>query len=374
LATYVEMGLGRRAGLVCGWAYVVAMTFGVASSAPSSAYYADLAIHQMTGEPSSIWRAALLTTLVLGVAWWTAYRDIKLSTDVMLTVEAVSLVVMILIVGLAMYFAGSWVDRPQLLLENVTPSGFQSGVVLTFLTLAGFESVTTLGEEARQATTTIPRVILGCLVPMGLLYLVITYCLVLLSRQNGLALDQLEAPFDRLAQGIHLPFLGLLSSLGIAMSYFACALASLNAGSRVLYSMARSGQFWPGFAQTHPRNATPHRTIALIAIVALAVPVGLIFSRVSLSGCIDYLSQLAALGFIVAYFFVGLALPFYLRREKVLRAKDVAVTVGTLLVLGIVMMLSLYPVPEAPYRYLPYIFTGLVLLGITSSWWCRKRQ
>jgi amino acid transporter len=208
---------------------------------------------------------------------------------------------------------------------------------------------------------------------MGLLYLVITYCLVMLSRQNGLDLAQLEAPYDRISQIIHLPFLGLLSSLGIAMSYFACALASLNAGSRVLYAMARQGQFWPSFGRSHARNQTPHRTIALISGIAILVPVGLILKGVGTAACIDYLSQLAALGFIAAYFFVSLALPFFLRREGLLKPVGIAVAAGALLVLGVVLVLSLYPVPEPPYQYLPYAFVGLVLLGIFSSWLCRRK-
>src|SRR5208283_2871575 len=41
LADFAAAGLGRTPCVVTGWAYVAAMAFGAAGTAPSSAYYAD---------------------------------------------------------------------------------------------------------------------------------------------------------------------------------------------------------------------------------------------------------------------------------------------------------------------------------------------
>jgi amino acid transporter len=368
IASFADAGLGRWPGVVAGWCYVGAMGFGVASVAPSSAYYADLVITQITGVPGSIARGALITSAVIVVAALIAYRDIKLSTVLMLAIEFASLAAIILIVAFAMFHYSAWIDRPQLQLEGAHLPGFQYALVFGFMTLAGFESVTALGAEACHAKRTIPKVILGCLIPIGILYLVVIYCLVALARKNGMIFDQLNAPFDTIARSMNLGSLGYLSSIGVSLSYFACTLGSMNAGARVLYSMARRNQFAPGFGIAHPVNATPSQGIILLAATGIAIPVTLLLMRVSLSDCINYVTQLTSYGFISSYFLVCLALPFYLYRRKLLLGVDVIISVAALLILTVVLGLSVFPVPDAPWRYLPYLFFLLVLTGTGISW------
>ena len=368
IASFADAGLGRWVGIIAGWCYIGAMGFGVASVAPSSAYYADLFITQITGAPGSIVRGALITCTVIIVAAIIAYRDIKLSTKLMLAIEFGSLAVIILIIAFAMFHNSAWIDRPQLHLEGAKLPGFQYALVFGFMTLAGFESVTALGAEASRAKRTIPKVILSCLIPIGLLYLVAIYCLVALARKNGMVFDQLNAPFDTLARSMNLVSLGYFSSIGIALSYFACTLGSMNAGARVLYSMARRHQFAARFGVAHPVNATPHRSIILIAVTGTAIPVTLLLLRFSLADCINYVTQLTSYGFITSYFLVCLSLPFYLYREKILRKFDAIVSGAALLILSVVLGLSVFPVPDAPWRYLPYLFLSFVLVGMGVSW------
>jgi len=372
LGTFARLGLGTRAGAFTSWIYIGGMLFGAASAAPAGAYYASLAISQWTGIPNTPLLGALITTAIILAAWWTAYRDMKLSSDVMIVIEVVSLAVMMAIIAIAMYSRGSWIDRPQLTLEGAGPKAFSAGLVLAFLTMGGFESATTLGEEAKHAERTIPRAIMQCVVPIGLLYLVMTYLLVGLGRRFGIALDQLEAPFDTLARANHFTLLGTASSAGIAMSFFACTLGSINAGSRTLYSLSEDGLFFRSVGIAHPVNATPHRAIAIIGVIAIAAPVGLLILGVSLVSSIDYLSQLAALGFIGSYFMVCLASPFFLKGLGCLRWRGVAASVAALLLLAAVMVQSVYPVPQGPARYLPYVFVATITVGIAASWWVRR--
>ena len=372
LATYARLGLGPRAGVFTGWIYIGAMLFGAASSAPSAAYYACLVISQYTGIPNSVPLAAAVTTLVVIAAWWTAFKDMKLSGDVMIVIEVTSLSVMIAIIVLAMLKGGTWVDRPQLKLEGAGPGAFSAGLVLCFLTMGGFESATTLGEEAKQPKRAIPRAILRCVVPIGALYLVMTYLLVGLGRKFGIALDQLVTPFDTIARAIHHPALGSLSSVGVALSYFACTLGSINAGTRTMYSMSEDGYFFRSFGSAHPVNATPHRAIALFGLLSIAIPSGLLFSGVSLYSVIDYVSQLTALGFIGAYFMVCLAAPFYLAREGGVSRPRIAASASAILLLGVVLFQSVYPVPPSPACYLPYAFAATIAAGIAVSLWVRS--
>jgi amino acid transporter len=376
LATYADAGLGRWGGAVTGWAYLAAMGFGVASIAPSSAYYADVVIAQLTGVPGSITRGAGITAVVLVAAWAIAHHDIKLSTKVMIAIECTSLTVMIVVVGLAMVRNHAWIDAPQLQLHLTGANfiGIQSALVFGFMTLAGFESVTALGEESSKPTRTIPRVIVWCMFPVGLLYLVMIYCLLALARKNGIALDRVDAPFDSIARSMNLPSLGIISSVGIALSYFACALGSLNAGARVLYSMAQRRLFAAPFGRAHPVNATPHRAIALISVLAFASPLAMLLRKVTLTDCINVVTQLTSFGYIGAYCMVCLALPFFLRRQKLLRGVDAAIATAAIVILGAVLALSVFPAPPPPWRYLPYLFLAFVAAGTAISWLYSQRR
>ncbi len=374
LATYAEVGLGRWAGAVTGWVYLGAMGFGVASAAPSAAYYADLVVARLTGVPGGFTRGAAITAIVIIVAWAIAHHDIKLSTKVMIAIEGASLAVMVAIIGYAMVRDHAWVDAPQLHLRGASFSGVQFALIFGFMTLAGFESVTTLGEEASKPTRTIPRVILSCLFPIGLLYLVTIYCLVALARKNGIALERVDAPFDSIARAMNLPSLGIFSSVGIALSFFACTLGSLNAGARVLYSMAHRKLFAARFGVAHPRNATPHRAIALISILALASPLAIFLHGLTVTDCINLLTNVTSFGFIGAYCMACLALPFFLRRQKLLRGIDAAIASAAIVILGTVLGLSVFPVPPPPWRYLPYLFLIYVAGGTAISWFYSERR
>jgi amino acid transporter len=371
--TFARLGLGRNAGVAAGWIYFAAMLFGVASTAPSASYYACLVISQYTGIADTFALGAAVTIVLVLAAAWTAFRDIKLSGKVMIVIEVTSLTVMIALVALAMAHDGPWIDRPQLELQGAGFRSFSSGIVLSFLTMAGFESATTLGDESKNAKRTIPRAIMGCVLPLGAFYLVMTYLLVGLGRKYGIALDQLEAPFDTIARACNAPALGTASSIGIALSYFACTLGSINAGSRTLYALAEEGMFFRPFASAHPVNATPHRAIALLAAFAVAAVVATGFSGLSLVSYIDYGSQLTAFGFVATYFMVCLAAPFFLATLGVRHWKWTGTSVAALVLLGIVMFQSLYPVPEGLVRYLPYVFVGTVLAGFSLSYWLAMR-
>jgi len=309
LATFAQMGLGPRWGLVTGWAYMVGLAYSASIAAVGSADYLDIATSRLTGTPSSLPRILLFTALVVVAAWWTAARDVKLSTEVMLYIEIVSLSVMVFLLGFIVIKSGAWWDRSQFTLAGVHPLDLQPGFVFAFTCLAGFESGLTLSEESKNALRSLPRVMLSCVMALGLFFFLVSYGLIAVWHRGDMTLQDFNDPFVVMAEKIHLPLLGLVSSFGVALSFFACALASINAGSRVLFSMARAGDFWPAFARVHARHATPSRAIAAYAIFTAASTLGFLACNIGVDSTIDYLSCIGSFGFLVAYFLVAVAAP-----------------------------------------------------------------
>jgi amino acid transporter len=208
---------------------------------------------------------------------------------------------------------------------------------------------------------------LGCLLPTGLLFVGGLYCLGTLSHARSLALDRTNAPFDVIAQSVGLPALGWLSSLGVALSCFGCALGGFNTGSRVLYSMARSRSFWRSMQAVHPANGTPYRAIAFLGLISLAAPTALILAGVHLEDAMGYLIQIASFGFLGAYSVVCVAAPVYLARRGRLRTGSALAALVATAAIGATWILSFYPAPDPPWRYLPAVFFGLLGAGLAAS-------
>jgi amino acid transporter len=369
LAAFSRLGLGAHGGLIAGWIYFCGMAYCVPAAILVSAAYLDILLIPWLGPAANPVRVEVLTAVLTAGCWAAAHRGIRLSTHLLIFIAASTIIFMVLLVLGGMVHAGAWVDPAQTSLAGVHFSNLQGGLVLAFLLMRGFESATCLGEEAQEPKRTIPRAILTCVLPLGLLYLLMTYAIVSLEHRGviGGRINDLTVPFDHMARALGLPWLATISTLGVALSYFGCGLGSLTVASRVLFSLARDGWFWRTFGEAHPRNGTPHRAAALVSVFAMAIPVVMLSQGSGVRLTINFLSQLGSLGLIGGYLLMVLALPLYLLYRGLLRKTDVAVALSGLALLLLVLFFSVYPVPPAPYCYLSAIFLGSALIGISIS-------
>jgi amino acid transporter len=369
LAAFTRLGFGVRGGLIAAWIYLLGIGFCIPAAVLTAAAYIDMLLVPWLGPPATPLRISAITALLTLGCWAAAFHGIRFSTHLMLLIECLSVTLMTVLVLAGMFHAHAWVDRPQLHLTGVHFSGLQGGLVLAFMLMAGFEGATSLGEESKDATESIPTAIGSCMLPLTAVYLLMTYCIVSLENRGVVAgeVDGLTVPFDNIAHALGVPWLGALSSLGVAMSYFACALGSLTVAARVLFSMARDGRFFPAFGAVHPRNATPARSIGLIGLISMMVPIGVLVAGGSVSSGITFISQLGSIGLIGGYLAVVLALPIYLRRRGLLETRDLATCGLAGAMLSLVLVLSVYPVPAPPYVYVVYIFGACALAGIALS-------
>jgi amino acid transporter len=365
---YAEMGLGPWAGILTGWTYFATLVFAVGSSAPSAAFYAA----QVAGSLGFALPSAVVVACIAAVAaagWWAARRDISLSTDLMLGAECISLGAMIVVTLLFFTRTGRWFDADQFRLTDVKPNGLRLGMVLAFMSLTGFESITTLSEEAKHPLKAVPRAIVTCIVPIGLLYLFMAYAIVAAFKGSGLDLGQSLMPFDHMARAAGWPRLTIVVCIGVTLSFFACLLGCMNAAARILFSLARQGRFWPSFGTVHPRNRTPSRAILLVAALGAGIPLSVLAWGVRIEDCMGYVNELTSLGFISTYLLTCAAAPFFLRRQGVLRWHHVVVAAAGFGIFGFALAGSVYPAPPPPWNLLPYIFAGTVAVGVALSWW-----
>lgn len=361
LYTYTSMILPPWLAAAVAWSLLLAYVATGSSVIGGFYHYGNLLLHDATGHAFS---TVLLSLIVTGVSIWIACRDVKISARLMLWIEAASVTVIVIVVGLLLVHHGWRLDSDELHLRGMTGSGLRLGLVLALFSFVGFESATTLGSEARNPLKTIPRAVIQSSLLAGAFFTICAYAEVLGFHAAGQDLGISQAPMRLLASVAGVPALGILIDIGALVSLFAGTLACITAAARVLLLMAHNGLAHDSLRSTHARNQTPSRAVIVTGIAAVA-PVA-VLAVLGKSGLDVYgwMGSLATYGFIVAYALVCVALPRYLRDHGVFRPLDRIIPALACAAMLLALLGNLYPVPEGPYGKLPYIYLGYLVAGL----------
>ncbi|MBD5634240.1 MAG: APC family permease [Candidatus Eremiobacteraeota bacterium] len=362
--TYAERAFGVRGSLLCGWsllwAYALVGVAGVTGFAVfANALLGAAAVHVTAFAP-------LVFCLALSFAL--AFRDIRLSTITLLLLEAGSVSLIVVLMALVLAHHGTLFDADQLSLRGSSLPGIGLGAVVAIFSLVGFESATSLGEEARDPLRTIPTAVIASVLVAGAFFVICAYAEVLGAHGLPTPLDKLGTPLDALADSVHAPLLKLAIDVGALLSSFSITLAALNAGARIVFSMARDGLFPASLARSHRRFATPHVALAVFSAICFVVGAGMLAAGLSPIDAFNDTATLGSFGFVAIYAFVALGAPLYLKQRGELRPHHVVVAVATLALLVIPAVGSVYPVPPPPSNYFPYAFAAYMAIGAAFLW------
>jgi hypothetical protein len=115
-------------------------------------------------------------------------------------------------------------------------------VVFGFLSFAGFEAASTLGEEANRPTRDIPRAILGTAI-FGGVYFVIVTAVEMMGFGTGKAgvakFGNSPSLLGDLGSSYVGHWVGDVITLGTTVSAFGCCLASTVGAARLIYALSR---------------------------------------------------------------------------------------------------------------------------------------
>ncbi|MGD0963397.1 MAG: APC family permease [Candidatus Acidiferrales bacterium] len=369
LYSYACMILPPWVSSIAAWSLLLAYVATGSSVIGGFYHYCLVFVHRSGSHAAS---AVLLAVIVTGISIWIACRDVKISARLMLWVEVTSVLTILTVVCLVLVRHGFSVDLDQLHLRGMTGSGLRLGLVLALFSFCGFESATTLGTEARNPLTTIPRAVMQSSIIGGAFFTLCAYTEVLGFRTAGQDLGTSDAPMHVLAAIASTPILGTLIDIGVLVSLFAGTLACITAAARVLLLMAHNGLAHGSLRATHARHETPHRAL-IITGVAGVLPVAILAARGD-SGLDVYgwMGSLATYGFIVTYGLVCFALPRYLRDHGVVDAGARIIPWLAFAAMLLALVGNLYPVPEGPYGKLPYVYLAYLAAGLL--WFSRHSR
>jgi len=367
LFTYIVKGLGPSAGVLSGWALLLGYIATGMSTLCGFAIFSELILKDLSIH------LPILGLFVGGivVAGFVAYRDIQLSAKLMLAFEVLSMA-FILTLGVVIWWQhGFALDTDQLTLKGSTPSGVLLAIVLVVFGFSGFESATSLGEEAKNPLKTIPRAVTHSTLISGGFFLLMAYIVTLGFKGTDGNLGQTEAPFDFLAPRTGYPIFGVLINVGTLLSFFACTLACINSTARIVYSMSLHGLFHDALAEAHSINKTPHVAVVLSALITLIFPTAAVLFGITAFEAQGHFGTLASFGFLLIYFLVSIAAPIYLRGQGRLRIRDVvysllAIAFLTLPLLGTLGIpgSKLFPPPSYPDNLFIWIFAAYMGVGL----------
>jgi amino acid transporter len=170
----------------------------------------------------------------------------------------------------------------------VLPHGFSFVIVqacIAILILVGFESVTSLGEEAKNAKRDIPRAVLLSLLIQGVICYLIEYFSASYFLNPGYTCTTAagsSAPIgDEMAIAGSWLFKStdagwwfmFIEAITVFLALIGTTLSCMCTGARVTYAMGRDEEVAAHFGMLHGKNLTPHRAIWTLAVVSAAIGV-----------------------------------------------------------------------------------------------------
>lgn len=244
---------------------------------------------------------AAVSAVVIGAI---AFRGIQGSTMTALAINVIQLVTLVAVSALAIVFrlthGSGIVYAHSSFIDVFTPHSFTSVVyqgTIAILLLVGFESVTALGDEAKNPKKHIRQAILLSLAIQGILAYLFEYFaanffignqITAADTSAGAAPGATVSGFAAAAQsgsplGDFLKYMGdhWFSSLGttlativaitVVLALIGSILSAMNTGVRITYVMGRDKEMPGMLGFLHGKYATPHWGIVAMVIVSAVI-------------------------------------------------------------------------------------------------------
>ena len=225
---------------------------------------------------------AVIAVLFAYFVSWIAYRGVTSSTRVNVVINVVHIVSLLFFATTLHYTLTDTlnVSHPSAL-SVISPHRFDWVMLqatIAILLLVGFESVTALGEEAKDPKKDIPRGVLLSLTIQGLICYMIEYFAANYFMSSGYSLGAAKgsaAPVGDMMVLVGNALLGgrgrvfmLIEAFTVFLALIGTTLSCINTGARVTYAMGRDKEVPEHFGLLHGKNLTPHRAIWTLGTIA----------------------------------------------------------------------------------------------------------
>ncbi len=179
----------------------------------------------------------------------------------------------------------------------IHPHGFNYIFIqaaIAILILVGFESVTSMGDEAKHPKRDIPRAVLLSLAIQGAVCYLIEYFAAGYMLHNGYTMPMAGAsgaPIGDMMVIVGTWLFGsyalgkafmLVQAFTVFLALIGTTLSCLSTGARVTYAMGRDEEVPSHFGLMHGKNMSPYRAIWTLAVISAVI--GIVTTAIYLGG------------------------------------------------------------------------------------------
>jgi amino acid transporter len=315
----------------------------------------------------------VLLAVALVLALLLAVMPARRGTSVLLSVEGttVALILIVTAVVLVRLLAGNAPGHEHFTWSvfQVTPgtsfSGLFLGVVFGFLSFAGFEAASTLGEEANRPTRDIPRAILGTAIFGGVYFVIVTAVEMMGFGAGKAGVAKFTASpslLGDLGSSYVGHWVGDVITLGTTISAFGCCLASTVGAARLLYALSRDTAGPRGLGQGSRWGTPAWATLVISVMSGLIVVIYTAAFHATAFDSFLWSGTIGTLILLVVYVLatIGCTMLVFVRR------KQIVIPIAAIIVLGYTLYRNVIPYPTGAAAWFPVVSGGWLVAAILA--------
>ena len=263
--TYSQRSFGAPIGFLAGWSLLLDYLFLPMLNYLVIGIYLNAAIPAIPA-----WVFILITIAIVTVLNIVGIVSVARANFLIIALQAIFIVVFIVLAFVTLSGTGT-VDLLAPLAGDGSATGFSpvmAGAAILCLSFLGFDAVSTLSEEAKDPTRSVPRAIMIATLVSGLIFIALSYLSQLVFPSNEFAdVDSGALDVMTTAGG---QFLETFFTAAYVAGALGSAITSQASVARILYAMGRDGILpRPVFGHVSPRFSTPVYAILVVSVVSL---------------------------------------------------------------------------------------------------------
>jgi len=382
---FVGSTLGPRTGVVSGLALFATYVFyGVVTASATGILGTDfldkIGVWPNPGQwgPFVLAALALLGGLLLTVA------PARRGTSTLLLIEAATIALIVLVCAVVLVRVIGH-NAPDGGTQHFTldvfrvPPGIGAstlflGIVFGFLSFAGFEAASTLGEETENPRRDIPRAILGTAIFGGVYFVVVTAIEMMGFGTNPAgvkAFSESSSLVGDLGSSYIGNWVGDLVSLGAAISAFGCCLACVVGSSRLLFAMNRDlNEGGPSGLAALSTQGTPARAAYVVVGTMTAIfVVSIVAFGAQITDTFAWSGTVGTLILLVAYVLttVGAIRLLFVQKKMDVAQWEIVIPLAALALLGYTIYRNVIPYPTSgAAQWFPVVALLWVVLSVVA--------
>lgn len=283
---YTQRSFGGAVGFLAGWSLMLDYLFLPMINYLVIGIYLEAAFPAVPAWVFILASIAIVTVLnVVGIV------SVARANVVIIAVQAVFIGAFI-VFGVAS-LSGQQVDPLAPFVGDGSVDGagvLFAGAAVLCLSFLGFDSVSTLAEEAKEPTRSVPRAIMITTIAAGVIFIGLSYLAQLVFPSNDFTdVDSAALDVMRAAGG---EFLAVFFTAAYVAGAAGSALTSQASVSRIIYAMGRDGVLPTGvFGRLSERFKTPVVAIlcvSAVSLLAIWIDLGLLAGMISFGALVAF--------------------------------------------------------------------------------------